>query len=217
MFRRCLDSLLRQRFSHESLSFHLLVVDNSERGGERELVERHQKGPLPITYVHQPKPGIPVARNAALDALAPLAPDWVAFIDDDEIAPADWIAQLHAAAVHCGADVVSGRVKQFVTAEEAEAGAENWLPSSSFGKARPLPTCATSNVIFRGNLVSGDAGLRFDESMRHGGSDTEFFMRAQQRGARIFGIDDAIVFEEYPAERRTLTYECMRSFRVGAS
>ena len=59
--------------------------------------------------------------------------------------------------------------------------------------------------------------MRFDEAMRHGGSDSEYFMRAHQRGARIISVRDAAVYEEYPPERRMLGYQCMRSFRVGTT
>jgi glycosyltransferase involved in cell wall biosynthesis len=218
MFQRCLESLLRQRIPDNALDFHLVVVDNSLDGSERAFVAtQNQAGSPPISYVHQPAPGIPVARNSALNALGSVAPDWVAFIDDDEIAPRDWIVRLHAAAEHCKADVASGAVIQFETAAEAQSSAESWQPPSSFGDVDKRLTCATSNVIFRGSLVAGPSGLRFDESMRHGGSDTEFFMRARQKGAKIFAIKDALVFEEYPKERQTLGYECMRSFRVGAT
>ncbi len=218
MFRRCVDSLLRQRIPDGSLDLHLLIVDNSVHAGERETVRQCENSSLPIKYVHEPRVGIPVARNAALNACGPIEPDWIAFIDDDEIAPRDWIVRLHRTALNSGADVAACGVLQFQTASEAKAAAEKWRPPSSFGKARWRLTCATSNVIFRAGLVTGHSGLRFDESMQHGGSDVEFFMRAGQAGARIVQIkSDAIVCEEYPAERQTLGYECKRAFRVGTT
>lgn len=217
MFRQCLDSLLRQNVSDASLEVRLLIVDNSADGGERETARAHQDASLPISYVHEPRAGIPMARNAALNALEPVSPDWVVFIDDDEIAPPDWIARLHQVVLHYEADVAACGVVQFQTAVEAQSGADTWRPPEFFGRARRRQTCATSNVIFRASLVNGPSGLRFDESMQHGGSDVEFFMRAGQRGARIFHVKDAFVFEEYPAERQTFVYECKRAFRVGTT
>jgi glycosyltransferase involved in cell wall biosynthesis len=218
MFQRCLRSLLQQKVQDAPIDLHLLIVDNSAAGAEREVVvKQRQSASLPLSYVHQPTPGIPNARNAALNAIETLSPDWIAFIDDDEIAPSDWIARLHAVALHSGADVASGKVVQFPTSYEAQSGAENWQVPSSFGEVRRRLTCPTSNVIFRASYVLGNAGLRFDESMRHGGSDVEFFMRAGQKGARIFHVKDAVVFEEYPSERKTLAYESKRAFRVGTT
>jgi len=217
MFQRCLDALLHQNVPDGSFKLRLLIVDNSADGGERQSVAAKQGGPIPLVYIHETAAGIPNARNAALDAAVHRAADWIVFIDDDEIAPQDWIARLHALALHHEADVVSGAVAQFPTAREAQFGAEHWSPPSSFGEARRRRTCPTSNVIFRASLVSGASGLRFDEAMRFGGSDVEFFMRAGQRGARIVHVKDATVFEEYPAERKTLAYACNRAFRVGTT
>lgn len=217
MFRRCLESLLNQRISQGALDFHLLIVDNSADGGERKSLRSYQDGPVPIRYVHEPRPGIPVARNAALNALQSLAPDWVVFIDDDEIAPVDWIVRLHQVVVHYDADVAACGVVQHQTADETWLGARTWQPPMEFGRARRRQTCPTCNVIFRASFVMGSSGLRFDETMQHGGSDVEFFMRAKQRGAEILHVKDAFLFEEYPAERKTLTYECKRAFRVGTA
>jgi len=217
MFQRCLDALLHQEVPGGSFKLQLLIVDNSADGGERQSVAAKQGGPIPLTYIHETAAGIPNARNAALDAAVNLAANWIVFIDDDEIAPRGWIARLHALALHHKADVVSGRVAQFSTSGEAQSGAEQWSPSPSFGTARLRRTCPTSNVIFRASLVAGTSALRFDETMRFGGSDVEFFMRAGQRGARIVHVKDATVFEEYPAERKTFSYACKRAFRVGTT
>ena len=217
MFLRCFNSLLNQRIPQGSLDLSLVVVDNSSDAGERETVALHQDGEVPVLYVHEPRAGIPVARNAALEAAKSISPDWIAFIDDDEVAPRDWIARLHAVAVHYGADVASGWVVQVETAAEAELGAQGWKVPTAFGEARDRPACPTANVIFRSWIASEPLSLRFDEAMRYGGSDSEYFMRAHQRGARIISVRDAAVYEEYPPERRTLGYQCMRSFRVGTT
>lgn len=217
MFNRCFNSLLSQRIPKASLDLSLVVVDNSSDADERETVAHRQNGEVPVVYVHEPRAGIPVARNAALEAVKALSPDWIVFIDDDEIAPPDWVARLHAVAAHYGADVTSGWVVQLETAAEAEIGAQSWKASETFGEARDRPACPTANVIFRSWIAAEPLSLRFDEAMRHGGSDSEFFMRVRQRGARIISVRDAAVYEEYPPERRTLGYQCMRSFRVGTT
>ena len=156
MFLRCFDSLLAQRVPEGSLSLSFVVVDNSSDAGERETVAHRQNGDVPVLYVHEPRAGIPVARNAALEAAKTLTPDWIVFIDDDEIAPPDWIARLHACAVHYGADVTSGWVVQVETAAEAaSAGAQSWKVPNASGEARDRPTCPTCNVIFRSWIADG--------------------------------------------------------------
>jgi succinoglycan biosynthesis protein ExoM len=100
MFLRCFNSLLNQRVPQGSLDLSFVVVDNSSDAGGRESVAHHQDSEVPVLYVHEPRAGIPVASNAALEAAKSIAPDWIAFIDDDEVAPRDWIARMHAVAVH---------------------------------------------------------------------------------------------------------------------
>jgi succinoglycan biosynthesis protein ExoM len=217
MFRRCLDALLNQQISKSALDLRLLVVDNSVNAVERDTVRQLQIATLPVDYLHEPTPGIPNARNAALEAIDVQSADWIAFIDDDEIPPKDWIARLHAIAIHSQADVASGMLIQFATAEEAQQAADNWRPRDTLPAVTWRNTCATSNVIFRVWLINQPNSLRFDEGMRHGGSDTEFFMRAKMRGARIAHVRDVPVFEEYPPERQSFEYQCKRAFRVGAT
>lgn len=206
MFRRCLDFLLNQRISGGALDLHLLIVDNSRDGGERSSLRASQTAPFPISYIHEPRPGIPVARNAALNALESLAADWVVFIDDDEIAPADWIVRLHQVVMHYDVDVAACGVVQCQTASETQLGAQAWEPPKEFGRARRRQTCPTCNVIFRASLVTGSSGLRFDELMQHGGSDVEFFMRARQQGPRFSTSRMHSCSKSIPqSERRSLT------------
>ena len=214
MFLRCFESLLAQRVPEGSLSLSLVVVDNSSDAGERETVAQRQNGDVPVLYVHEPRAGIPVARNAALEAAKTLTPDWIVFIDDDEIAPPDWIARLHACAVHYGADVTSGRVVQVGDGLRVHAPVQKVGKCRNvYGEARDRPTCPTCNVIFRSWIADAPLSLRFDEAMLHGGSDSEYFMRAAQSGARIINVKDAAVYEEFPPERQALSYQCMRSFQ----
>ena len=217
MFRRCFQSVLDQRIPADLIELNVVVIDNSKDGGERKAVASASDGRVPIVYRHEPRSGIPVARNAALDAANALSPDWIVFIDDDEIAPRDWVARLHATALHYEADVTYGSLVRVETAAEAAAAAKNWRAPEAFGAARERKTCSTGNVIFRPWITMEPVSLRFDEAMRFGGSDTEFFMRAHQSGAHIIHVKDAAVFEEYPAERKTLLYESKRAFRVGTT
>jgi succinoglycan biosynthesis protein ExoM len=52
--------------------------------------------PFPVYYVHEPICGIARARNAALDKATELGADWIAMLDDDEVADPRWLANLMA-------------------------------------------------------------------------------------------------------------------------
>jgi succinoglycan biosynthesis protein ExoM len=217
MLARSLAYLSEQAVNAQiQLSF--VVVDNAEQPVERGAVAGlAASSKYSFLYVHEPRAGIPVARNAALEAALRLDPDWIAFIDDDEVAPPCWIESLHREAVRHGADVMQGAVVRVRTADEAEKAAFIWRPSDASDRVKRTDTAPTSNVIFRSNLVRPPLSLRFDESMRFGGSDNEFFMRANLAGLKLLATTGSKVFEEFPADRATLRSEAMRAFRVGAT
>ncbi|MET9867674.1 glycosyltransferase, partial [Streptomyces sp. NPDC006386] len=85
---RALDSLLAQ----DHPRFEIVVVDNAPVTGEtRQLVER--KYAERVRYVCEPVPGLAVAHNTGLAAVAG---EVVAFTDDDVVADPRWLTELTA-------------------------------------------------------------------------------------------------------------------------
>lgn len=195
----------------------LVVCDNSDAGRERGNIEALASQGLRVTYVHEPAAGIPLARNAALDAALRLNADWIAFVDDDEVAPQSWLARLFEVAKSTAADVVHGTMVPTHAKEIAHLAA-SWRAGNSVPTARRTRKAATNNVLFRTWIVAAPALLRFDENMRAcGGSDGEFFMRAADAGAVMVRTGDAPIFEEQGEERKTASWQRRRAFRVGAN
>src|SRR5262245_18908423 len=97
MLTACLSSIARQRLPErcpEPWQLHLVVVDNEPEPNNQQLVEEFAAScPFPVRYVHEPRRGIPQARNAVLDAFEDRS-DWIAFTDDDCRPDPDWIAAL---------------------------------------------------------------------------------------------------------------------------
>ncbi|MGE0740452.1 MAG: glycosyltransferase family 2 protein [Hyphomonadaceae bacterium] len=210
--RRTLESLARQ---DGAPTFRVIVADNDDIASAEVLVnEARAATGLAIHYVHAPARNISIARNACLEAArAPL----IAFIDDDEIAPPGWLAQLAAALGRDGADVVFGPVKA-----EYEAGAPSWAVKGDFHSFAPavradgqIDTGYSSNVMFR-RAAAGAA--RFDPALgRSGGEDTVFFAQLHTRGARPGFAPHAVVYEPTAAARVSMTWLTRRAFRSGQS
>jgi succinoglycan biosynthesis protein ExoM len=216
MLRRCLASLRRQDFDAARLRMRLIVVDNNPEPAARPIYEELCEG-QPGGFVHCPRPGIPLARNAALLAALRAGVDYIAFLDDDELAPPRWLARLVRALQESGADAVQGGVRVLPPATEDLAAGGTSAPASSLSW-EPCESLATCNVLFRARLVAPPLSLRFDESMRFtGGSDREFFMRAHKRGARLLRVHGVDVFEDVHAERRTLAYQAARAYAAGSN
>src|SRR5688572_9705353 len=174
MLRRSLGTLLLQRFEASHFRMKLLVVDNNPEPAARPVFEEvwGADGEL----VHCPRPGIPMARNAALEAALRAGADYIAFLDDDEIAPPWWLGSLVRELEDLGSDAVQGGVrtlpadKDLASDMPAPGGKLAWEACESL---------ATCNVLFKARLVAPPLSLRFDETMQFtGGSDREFFMRA---------------------------------------
>lgn len=211
----CLGSLLAQSISSAEVTLSVILVDNTQ-SGDLKAVTPFSASRTAAIYVHEPRPGIPYARNAALRAALQLGADYIAFIDDDEIAPRSWIQVLYSQIMVSEADVVQGSLRRVATLNNALSEAEKYEPALS--KVRRRKTAATNNVLFKTWLVTGEQRLEFDEALaRVGGSDTEFFMRAQDAGAKIIRATHPPVFEVWNENRDTSGYLSKRAWRCGAS
>jgi len=210
----CLQSLQAQDLPHDA-ALSILFIDNSVHGGGRHFLTEESQ--YPVHYLHVPSPGIPVARNAALKLALQLNADWIAFIDDDEMAPPSWISRLFEAAVTNAADVVEGGVMRVKTLQGAVDMARVHLPEASLSNLSRVKTAVTSNVLFNTKLITSPYDLAFDENMVFGGSDREFFMRAMLAGAKIVSAEKELVYEMWPVERTTPAYTLARWFRYGVS
>jgi glycosyltransferase involved in cell wall biosynthesis len=190
----------------------LVVVDNDREPSAQALVERFAAAAkFPVAYRHCPGENISIARNGALDAVAT---GWLAFLDDDERADPDWLAELLAHSVGCQA--VFGPCEA-VYAEQAPL----WLRRGDFHSNRiahrrgAIETGHTCNALIDVAFVRRH-GLRFDiELGRSGGEDTIFFHSMRRCGATLAYAPKAIVFEEVAAGRATVGWVARRRYRAG--
>lgn len=216
MLRQCVQSLLAQQHDSALLRWRLVVVENDAVGAARSIFESLCPAPSQHRFVQEPKLGIPFARNLAIETALDMDADLIAFIDDDEIAPLDWLQTLYEALVGCDADVVQGGVRQLSQGAAAEMFPD--FSARKHAKLRQAETAATCNTLMRSWLAREPHMLRFDESMRFtGGSDLEFFMRASQAGATIMRAPGIVLLEERVAERETYKYRARRSFAAGGN
>ena len=92
----------------DAASLELVVVDNDQTPSAQATTEAlADEAPFPVRYVHEPAPGVANARNAGMTESQG---ELIAFLDDDEEAPAGWLAALVSAQRLYEADVVFGPV-----------------------------------------------------------------------------------------------------------
>ena len=154
----CLESLARLRFSKAPApQLTVVVVDNDAEGGAGPLVRALGPAyPWRVDYAVEPRRGISWARNTAL-RLAQRHGDWIAFIDDDEIADPAWLDELLAAVEEYGVKVVTGPVIRLLPEDTAP-----WLLKGRFFDMRRTATgtrehtAKTGNVLFHQDVLGGD-------------------------------------------------------------
>jgi GT2 family glycosyltransferase len=216
MLESCLDAIGAQ-LAPAGVRIHVVVADNEPEPSNEPVVRAFgARCPFPVHYVHEPRRGIPQARNAVLARCRDLGVDWIAFTDDDCHVSPDWLARLLDAAARHRASVIYGR-RELVVSDPAPYWTSR-PQKSHCTEGQVLPYASTHNVLFQASLIRhrGDEGLAFDERLAHG-EDTDFFHRAASRGARIVYSCAPVVFETVPPERATLPFQIRRAYHYAAS
>jgi glycosyltransferase involved in cell wall biosynthesis len=200
----------------------LLVVDNDARASAMPTFAAWSDRLPAARYVVEPRLGIPVARNRALDEALACGADALCFIDDDETPASDWLVRLVEAWRQSGANLVGGPVE--VAPPPGSATLLQRVMNASLA-ARARRKCRrTARAAARGGrytIVTNNwlcdlrwlatTGLRFDESLlMTGGSDTAFCWAAVAAGCRQAWAADAVVREMIPPERLTSRYQFWR-------
>jgi succinoglycan biosynthesis protein ExoM len=212
-----LGALLDDLVLQQQLPYEVVVVDNDAAGSARVVIEHRQKlgAPFPIHYAIQPEKNIARTRNRTVQLASG---EWLAFIDDDERAPAGWLKQLTATVTHPAADGALGPVVPVVPAE-----APAWIQRGRFYDWQRLKTgtVVPPNKLRFGNVLLRAALLRvtpepFDPSFGlTGGEDGDLLGRLAQEGARIVWCDEAIVHEPVDPARLSLRWLLLRALRGG--
>jgi succinoglycan biosynthesis protein ExoM len=208
-----LDDLCRQQV----LPDEVIVVDNDAAGSARAVVERQRaaSAAFPIHYDIQPERGIALTRNRTV---AMASGDWVAFVDDDERAPAAWLRQLVDAAARYGADAVLGPVVPVVP-DHAPA----WIRRGSFydfprmasGTIVPLNRLRFGNALLRGAPLRAQPGPFNPAYGLMTGEDGDLLARMVRDGAKVVWCDEAIVTEPVEAARLSLRWLLQRALSGG--
>ena len=222
--RALLDGLARQSFTQNPRpEIDVVIVDN-EGSAEAPAIcaQARQATGVPVRYVSEPQRGIPFARNACLDQVAPDT-DFFAMIDDDEVPDPDWLEQLLLVQARTGADVVRGAVVPVfpdgVPAWIREGDFFGWpkLGRTNLTDGAQLASASSNNVLVR-CAAARRLGLRFDTTMTFtGGTDSLFFRRMKLAGCQIVYAAGARVRETVPPQRATFAYLWRVHYKQGCN
>jgi len=212
-----LEALLKDLAAQSRIPDEVVIVDNDAAGSAAAVVSRQvaHGTPFPILYAIQPLKNISLTRNKTVELASG---EWLAFIDDDERAPVEWLARLLSAAETFGADGILGPVEPIVP-DTAPA----WIRRGHFYDFPRMPsgTKIPPNRLRFGNVLLRGAELRalsgpFDPAYGlTGGEDGDLLSRLALRGVQIVWCDEAVVLEPVEASRLSLRWLLRRALSGG--
>jgi glycosyltransferase involved in cell wall biosynthesis len=216
MLSAVLRAVCAQRLT--TATFNIVVVDNdADRSGEAAVRAVAREFPVAIHYDCEPERSISLARNRAIRNATG---DLVAFIDDDELPPTDWLEALYRTFTTAACEGVLGPVLP-VYPDAAPA----WLRKANVFSRRRHATGTrigegdgrTGNVLLKRSLFT-EGQCWFDPAFgRTGGEDSDFFHRQFQRGGVFLWCDEAVVTETVPPERWRMSFHIKRLLRAGTT
>lgn len=200
----------------------VIVVDSCPAtDGTARLLARYPA----IRYIHEPRPGLDIARNHGLLAARG---EIVAFTDDDAQVDAGWLTAL----LHNFADPMVALVTGITMPLELETDAQIWFErTNGFGRGfvRKQFDNTTTEPLASGRVGAGvNMAIRrsaldhiglFDEALDCGtatrsGGDQEFFYRVLARGYRVIYEPAALVWHRHRKEWSALQ-QALYGYGVG--
>src|ERR1035437_4857227 len=214
LLRRVIESVAAQETSG-LFDYEILVVnDRSTAHSARVLRELGRS--LPIRVIEGPGCGEAAARNCALAAARG---EWIAFLDDDEVAVCRWLLELYTVALSSPADIVGGS-RELELTDPCEVlhprsrellGEELWYWEPTLLKGFRYPN--TGNVLIHTRVFAVIG--KFDETMIYGGTDVDLMIRARRAGCAQWLAPQAKVFHITPALRLTPQHMYTYALRQG--
>ena len=214
--RSAIGTVLRQTYE----PLELIVVDNNCTDGTGSAVRELARDERRVRYVCETVQGLNPARNRGL---AEARGEFVAYLDDDELAPTGWLHNLWKCYQETDADGVGGGYKPLW-----EGVPPPWLAKSECSKEaigvmtcgpqrRPIEWLLGGNCSYRRKALEqvggfGDfVGYRGGRSLADG-ADVAVGDRLRQAGRGLWYEPEACVFHKMPVSRQNLGLVLRRTF-----
>jgi succinoglycan biosynthesis protein ExoM len=217
---RLLESLVAQQFvKSDRPDIRIVIVDNDAAGSAQGVCENFRaKHLIPLEYEIEQRRGIPIARNHAVDMAKQQQVDFIAILDDDEVADVHWLDELIAAQQEFGADVLTGPVAPYFMGA-TDRWLQRFFERASLANGQDLRH--NYNYVYTSNLLAKAAlfrEFRFDERFAlSGAEDTHLFMQIFEKGYKVVWAGNALVTEWLPESRTNPQWLWKRAYRRGNS
>lgn len=211
-----LTQLLEDIARQSRLPDEVVIVENDPTPSAREVVTSFaSRVSFAVQYAVEPRKNISRTRNHTVRLASG---DWLAFVDDDERVPPDWLERLLDTAARFQADGVLGPVICVPPPDAPE-----WIRRGEFYSVHHATTGTpvrrermwVGNALLRGDRVRAEPGP-FDEAWGlTGGEDSDMLARLAQRGLKIVWCEEAAIQEPVEPARLEPRWILLRAMRGG--
>jgi succinoglycan biosynthesis protein ExoM len=213
LLRAAVESVLSQRLL--TATYEVVVVDNDpERSAEKAISSLTRSAPVVVRYVGEPRAGISHARNAGVTAAEG---QYIAFLDDDEVAGPEWLSKLISTMRRCQADIVVGPVRPLFPRGVAipKYAQKIYDSDARVPTGEPVKWASIGNaLLLRDRCLA--AAEPFDPKLGlSGGEDAVLFGLLRELGRRCVWCAEAAVTETIPLEKLRPAYLLRRALRGG--
>lgn len=199
--------------------YEIILVDNdkdeSAKSIAEELKKRADELSIKFIYTNEPKAGVANARNKALNFANG---EYIAFLDDDEVAFSNWLAALYKTAIETKANVVFGPI-------EARLNEGSDEPHDYFQTFFSRLDIWNEGIITQ-HYGCGNSLMHHKSVFKNpnpfnpitnetGGEDDLLFREVEADGGIFAWSKSAWVYEDVPRRRASYSYLTPRAFAYG--
>jgi glycosyltransferase involved in cell wall biosynthesis len=219
LLRRALASLAQQ--TAPPGCYEVIVVDNGSEDETPQVADEFL-GRLPVRYVREERTGLSHARNRGCREARGR---YVAYLDDDATARADWVESICRAVGQEAPDILGGpHFAEFVgpRPDWFPSERESWYPGEERRALRTGEYVVGVNMVVRKAFLEEVGGFRTDLGMAGRamgyGEDSELQVRARRLrpDACILYCPDVVVNHLVRPEQARLWWYLRRAVREGA-
>lgn len=215
-----LKSAIESIFAQKNApTFEIIVIDNDENQSAKpvasDLKSKADKLGINLVYDVEPNAGVANARNHALKHANG---EFIAFLDDDEVAFENWLFELFAAWENTKAFVVFGPIQARLLdgSDNPKEYFEDFFSRKLDGETRIIdkPYGCGNSFMWREKVLNSDAPFNIATN-ETGGEDDLLFREVVANGGKFAWAHNAWVFEDVPRRRATYNYLTPRAFAYG--
>ena len=216
MLPECLASLLNQTFN--PAQYEVIVVNNNSLDGTERIASDFVQGKANFRLLNECRQGLSHARNAGYTVAQG---EYVAFIDDDARAPADWLeAAARIIAAH-SPDIFGGPVNALFEDESPDWYKEAYGKRGDMGETGFITEgfIVGTNIFFRKELLEEyggfdpNLGMKGDKVGYH--EETALVHRAFTEKRKVYYSSALVVADNLPSYKHSLAFFMYARYKAG--